>query len=269
MKCWHKSVTKFGYEINEDFAISNGKHKYIAISDGAGGGGVYAERWAKFLCEKLPHKAISEFNALDSWVDDIWEEFYNQHEEMAKTEGGMFLQKFYEEGSFATLAAMWIEGDKVHWISYGDSVVFVYNKTNKTLFSSITNLSEFNNPPFLISTSNPLNESGFKSGTLEIHDDDIMFCTSDALAHYILMMYQLDNMHIYKRDIIEAVESKTKNSNYIITAKEYIKNTNFNQILNEIIQSSRRINTFRKAMQTLSKNNLIAFDDYSISIMQI
>ena len=47
------------------------------------------------------------FEELDSWIEQIWEPFYNDCEESAKLEGGMLLDKFYDEGAFATLAAIW------------------------------------------------------------------------------------------------------------------------------------------------------------------
>ena len=37
---------------NEDAAISN--KEIIAVSDGAGGGGVFAEHWSKYLVDNLP-----------------------------------------------------------------------------------------------------------------------------------------------------------------------------------------------------------------------
>lgn len=267
MKVWNKSTTKFEYEINEDSAISNIKNKYVAVSDGAGGGGVYADRWSKYLCEKLPHDAIDNFKELDSWIDSIWEQFYNQHEEMAKQEGGLFLQKFYEEGAFATLAAVWIvNNDYAKWVTYGDSVVFVYNKINGTLFSSIANLSEFNKPPFLIGTNSPLIESGFKSGIIHIHSGDYVFCTSDALAHFILMLYQLSS-HDYDGSIQEAMSCQTRNSQLIRIAKE--SNMKFDKCINKLLQASLRKDSFNKYMSQLYNQGVVALDDYTISAIFI
>ena len=117
------SIAKFEKDItNEDAAIA--KDKVIAVSDGAGGGGVFAEIWSKYLVKHLPLEPIKDYESFDKWVDDIWEPFYNDCEEKAKAIGGMFLNKFYDEGSFATLVAVWKDGD---WIAYGDSVAFCYN----------------------------------------------------------------------------------------------------------------------------------------------
>ena len=118
------SISKFEEGvINEDAAKAT--KEWIAISDGAGGGGVFADRWSKYLVEHLPDEPITDYPTFDSWVDGIWEPFYNGCEEIAKQEGGMLLNKFYDEGSFATLIAIWNNG---RWISYGDSVGFCYYK---------------------------------------------------------------------------------------------------------------------------------------------
>ena len=50
-----RSVTLGKFEansINEDDAV--GRRNMIAVSDGAGGGGLFADRWSKYLLKKLP-----------------------------------------------------------------------------------------------------------------------------------------------------------------------------------------------------------------------
>ena len=46
--------------INEDFALAN--EHVLAISDGAGGGGIYADRWANYLVNNLPITPICSFD---------------------------------------------------------------------------------------------------------------------------------------------------------------------------------------------------------------
>ena len=41
---------------NEDAVIA--KDHLIAVSDGAGGGGVFADKWSKYLVDHLPDKPI-------------------------------------------------------------------------------------------------------------------------------------------------------------------------------------------------------------------
>ena len=51
------SISKFKENtINEDAVKAT--EKWIAVSDGAGGGGVFADRWSEYLVEHLPGKPI-------------------------------------------------------------------------------------------------------------------------------------------------------------------------------------------------------------------
>ena len=47
---------------------------YIALSDGAGGGGVLADRWARYLVEHTSQKPIDSFEAFSAWMDEILSE---------------------------------------------------------------------------------------------------------------------------------------------------------------------------------------------------
>ena len=172
--------------INEDAAQAT--PEWIAVSDGAGGGGVFADLWSKYLVEHIPDGPITDYQYFDAWIDGIWEPFYNECEGMAKNEGGMLLNKFYDEGSFATLVVVWKDG---RWMSYGDSVAFCYDRKYGVLKHSYGKIVDFNNPPYLINCKDPSDEKGFKSGQFEMKWDCIVFAASDALAHYIMMMYEV------------------------------------------------------------------------------
>ena len=69
--------------INEDAAIA--REEVIALSDGAGGGGVFADKWSKYLVEHLPVEPITDYESFDKWLDGIWEPFYNEWEAKAQT----------------------------------------------------------------------------------------------------------------------------------------------------------------------------------------
>jgi len=255
------SLAKFGEGmINEDAAIA--KKEVIAVSDGAGGGGVFADLWSNYLVEQLPDKPINNYKVFDKWIDKIWEPFYNSCEEKAILEGGMFLNKFYDEGSFATLVAVWNTG---HWISFGDSVAFCYDKVNGKLQHSFGRLVDFNNPPYLINCKDPLCEQGFKSGQFDIHPDKIIFAASDALAHYILMMYEVAHREEFESELQEAISAQTKDSNFIKTCMSQRK-VDFEDVIKKLPMSNTAGN-FRKHLESLRKKGLIAHDDYTIAIM--
>lgn len=258
---YSRSCHKFETEVlNEDAAIAC-KNR-IAVSDGAGGGGVFAERWSHYLLKNLSASPITTFKELDDWIDGIWEPFYNECEEDAKTRGGLFLEKFYDEGSFATLAAAWKTGERGwQWMAYGDSIVFCYHKEDGRLEYSPIRLADFDKPPYLISDKNPLKEESFHHGGFTTDDGDVVFIATDTLAHYILMMYELSHRDEYREEIDEALAARSKNSNFILAAMntEYA----FPNILGSLLD---RNSSFRWKLKKLERAGLLGHDDYSLTV---
>jgi len=256
------SVGKIGEDlVNEDAVVA--KESLIAVSDGAGGGGVFADLWSRYLVENLPDDPINDFPAFDKWIDSIWEPFYNECEEKAKVEGGMLLNKFYDEGSFATLVAVWKNGQ---WISYGDSVAFCYDKKTGELQHSFGQLSDFNNPPYLVNCKDSLNEQGFKSGQFDVHPDCVIFAASDALAHYILMMNELAHNDKYEEELQEALNAQTKNSNFIKAAM-HLRRIDFSKDVIQKLENCKFQNLLTSHIERLKRLGFIAHDDYSIAFM--
>ncbi len=256
------SISKFEEGIvNEDAAIA--KQNVIAVSDGAGGGGVFADKWSKYLVEHLPDEPITDYASFDKWIDGIWESFYIHYEDIAKQEGGMLLNKFYEEGSFATIVAVWKSGQ---WISYGDSVAFCYDKKTGEMQHTFGRLVDFNNPPYLVNCKDPTDEKGFKCGKFKMNADCIVFAASDALAHYIIMMYEASRKDDFADELKEAVNAQTKDSNFIKTAKT-IKKINFGDVVIKKLINCNNTYNLQRHIQNLRKNRLIAHDDYSFVIM--
>lgn len=255
------SLAKFEKGItNEDAAAV--RMGVITVSDGAGGGGVFADCWSRYLVERLPDEPIESFEAFDKWIDGIWEPFYNGCEEEAKKIGGLFLNKFYDEGSFATLVAVWESG---RWMSYGDSVAFCYNRRTGELQHSFTCLADFNRPPYLINCKDPLDENGFRSGKFNIDDDSFVFAVSDTLAHYILMMYEVAHRVKFGNELQEAINAETKNSNFIKAAMA-IPRIDFERDVVWKLQNCSQPFLMKNHIKGLRKKGLIGHDDYSIAM---
>lgn len=266
MKIHSISIAKpYQGQVNEDAVIA--KENLIAVSDGAGGGGIYAERWSKYLVDCLPCKPLRSFEELDAWIDGIWEPFYNECEELAKREGGLLLDKFYDEGSFATLAAIWIDGNKAHWMTYGDSVAFCYNPATEELSHSFTKLEDFNRPPYLLNYNNPLQQEGCKCGDFDIDDNNILFCATDAQAHYIIMMYELQHEEKFADEIKSAIEAGTKLSGLVITASS-LQRDFYKDVLLKLLHCKSKC-IFKSHIGRLLKDKLIALDDYSFAYCHI
>lgn len=256
------SIAKIGESlINEDAAKATGK--WISVSDGAGGGGVFADKWSQYLVDHLPDEPILNYRAFDQWIDGIWELFYNIYEEIAKEEGGMLLNKFYDEGSFATLVAVWKDGQ---WISYGDSVAFCYDKKTGELQHTFGRIVDFNNPPYLINCKDPSDEKGFKCGRFDINEDCVVFAASDALAHYILLMYEVAHKDVYAEELQQAIDAQTKNSNLIKTAMR-LRKVDFAKDVIQKLENCKHPQQLKAHVERLRRMGFIALDDYSLAIL--
>lgn len=253
---------------NEDaiLAFSTG----LAVSDGAGGGGLFAELWSNYLVSNIPNHPILTWEDLDNWLSAIWETYYNSCELKAKSMGGLALEKFYDEGSFATIAAVWLDKKKhyCHWMSYGDSVVFHYRTNRSTLECSITSLDSFNEPPHLINCKDAPNKEGFTSGVFKLHRDSVVFVCSDALSHYVLLMYYVENKRKYNDIIKRCINSHTKNSTIVKTAL-YSKCGTFKKTFLKLVSSSKNRANFRRHLSSLERKGLLSPDDYSFGYISL
>ena len=252
--------------VNEDAATA--RETVVAVSDGAGGGGVFADLWAQYLLDKLPSQPLRSFNELDSWIDGIWELFFNDREHYAKLQDdGMLLEKFYNEGSFATLAAIWPADGEMLWTTYGDTVAFHYDFATSVLTSSLFHLTDFALPPYLISCKDPLLPEGFNCGTFEKNDTSVYFVTSDSLAHYILAMYMAEHRDRFESELAAAAAAHHRNA---IPVREMLAlpKVNFEKRLKKLLNIKRSGN-FRQHIESLMAQHLIALDDYSIAAITL
>ena len=180
----------------------------------------------------------------------------------------MALDKFYDEGSFATLAAVWKQEDGTcRWMAYGDSVVFHYDFATKKLSHSFTSLADFDNPPFLINCKDELNPLGFGSGEFTLGKNSFVFVTSDALAHYIIMMYELSHKEIYMEEISRAQNELSKHSNVIkkvMAIGEFSFETMVIRKLRKVVYNEVML---RKWLKSLYNKDVLVMDDYSVAVM--
>lgn len=252
--------------INEDAVIA--RKNMIAVSDGAGGGGLFADRWSKYLLRNLPYKPITSAEQLDEWIGKIWEPYYNSAEESAKCLGGMALDKFYDEGSFATLAAVWKSSDtSCQWMTYGDSVVFHYDYATKELTHSFSSLADFNNPPYLINCKDELNLSGFRSGEFRLNKDSFVFVASDALSHYVMMMYEVARRKEYDVELDAAISAHSKNTNSLKKCLELPTFKFEKEVIDKLRKAVYDKSYYKKWLKKLYHKGLIALDDYSLAVM--
>ena len=269
MKTSCVSIGKFEQScINEDAVLA--RNNVIAVSDGAGGGGLFAERWSRYMLDHLPSTPICSAEELDHWIGQIWETFYNQCEADAKLLGSMSLEKFYDEGSFATLVAVWRTSETMcRWMSFGDSVAFCYDFDTHKLIHTFGSLGDFDNPPYLINCKDEINGKGFKSGEWNLNGHSAVFAASDSLAHYVLMMYEVSRNDTYAHELQEAEARHSKNENYIKMAQALPTVDFERKVLRRLLNCASHPTNFKRHLESLLRKGLLAVDDYSFAVLAI
>lgn len=265
---WTQSVAKFGEQApDEDFAYADGR--CIVLSDGAGGSGLFADRWSRYLVRHLDkEQPIVSFEQLDELLEAIWKPFYDAQEAEAKEGDAMLLNKFYSEGSFATLVAAWRGSDgSCRWMSYGDSVLFHYDRERGKLWHSFTKLADFENPPHLISCKDPLERDAFRSGTFEMNSGSVVFATSDALSHLILMIYMVSRREEYREEIEQIMSGTGSDRSFMEMALEIAPDFE-KELLDPLIRSVESPRSFEKQLRKWYEAGLLDLDDYTLALLR-
>ncbi len=185
---------------NEDtFVVEMHQNTVFAVSDGAGGSGIFARDWANTLLKNLPDKPFADIKALNEWIESFWEKFYLEKKQEIEHNTAQNLVdfvkiKFNEEGSFATLLAVWITENHIKTVAFGDSTLVVYYpNTKKCVFFPYTDVLDYENNPFLLNWHETANEKGFFAHTFDIdtnfHTPLHLYLVTDALAQYLHCAY--------------------------------------------------------------------------------
>ncbi len=259
----HFTTNKIGdSSTNEDAVIST--PNIIAVSDGAGGCGIFAERWSKYLLDNIPSCGFDSFDIFNQWTESIWQLFYDSIDAQLKDYDNFVGNKFNKEGSFATLAAVWIEGDKAKYCCYGDSAIFVFDRVGKSMqFMSLEDVMQYDKNPYLINWKDLPTESAFRCGEVEIGENSMIFVASDALSALLTMAYYTQ----YDSSRLEAcLQSDGKLKVVAESVKEYMEGRDFYEDLLLPISKCGNNREFRAAITNLHKEGVILDDDFSIAI---
>lgn len=99
-----------------------------------------------------------------------------------------------------------------------------------------------------------------------IDDASIVFAASDALSHYVLMMYELSKSEEFESELMELRMKRTSNSQLLQMAeKEALKF--YDDVLNPLLRSVDSEADFKELMEPLCVKKLIDTDDYTLAIL--
>lgn len=148
-------------------------------------------------------------------------------------------------------------------MAYGDSVVFHYSFQTGVLEHSFTKLADFSNPPRLVSCKDPLEEDGFRNGEFVLDDSSVVFAASDALSHYILMMYELAHCKEFGEELAEEYLKQSGNSQLQKTAGT-MKFDFEKDVLQSLLDATSSSSRFELCLKEQNPKGVVDLDDFTL-----
>lgn len=262
-----QSTAKPGETANEDAVRSTGR--LLAVADGAGGTGIYAGEWARYLVACLPEQPITDFDGLDAWLAGIWQPFFDRYREQpAPLE---VLAKFMEEGSAAALAAIWLPenpGEPATALAFGDSVALCYDPQQHTLSGTHPDLAVFAESPVLLNWKTEPRPEGLSIRTLPAHPEAVLLVCSDALAQYLLGTFALQHDDAESRAALARLRQQPHRlAAYLekLTDAGFAEKDWYAEVLHPLLDAAQDPALFRSHLYERCSAGWLLPDDYSLA----
>ena len=124
-------------------------------------------------------------------------------------------------------------------------------------------MSDFSNPPRLVSCKDPLEEEGFRCGDFDLDESSVVFAASDALSHYIMMMYELTKIKEYGEELAEEYLKVSGNSQLLKTA-ETMKFDFWKDVLQSLLDATSSNSRFELYLKELNLKGILDMDDFTL-----
>lgn len=163
----------------------------IAVSDGAGGAGIYCKSWAEHLVKNQPNNPFVDEVTASEWFLKNSESFYKENIETINKMDSFILEKFIKEGSYATLVFVWWNKltNILYYSGVGDTTLFVFRKNNTEykpiLITPIDEQNSLDDFPKLLNWNKEINFD-LTTKEIELRIDDIILICTDSIARWII-----------------------------------------------------------------------------------
>lgn len=264
-----RSIPKPLQDKSEDAFIL--KENCWAVADGAGGVGIFAAEWAKYLLEKLPEQPFAEAKGMIDWANENWEEFYQNIDNQPLAIE--VKSKFIEEGSLATLIAAYYDGKILKAICYGDAALLLYDTKKKTLGALPSELSTYVKNPFLINWKEEILAEGIVMQDFKWKKQEQLLLCSDALAQYLLLSFAcLTPKSDWEAQLFELTKTHQHHRifQFVEKMEQYFdKNVDFHQaVWLPLCEAMQDETSFQQHIYQLCEEGLIPNDDYTAILIK-
>jgi hypothetical protein len=261
---------------NEDALVvkeSNDFH-LLSLSDGAGGAGIFCKDWALFLAEQQPVAPFCSDLQASEWFLKLSKLFYEKQIKKIDTSDDFVREKFYEDGSYATLLYCWVskKENTLYYTGTGDTTLFIFSKNGKEFIPQviypINTQNKLNDSPKLLNWNKELkysllsNSASFKNGDIAI------MCTDGLARRIIYQLYILDQQNT--ENLLGPSISASKDLDlleFIRTGFDFKTVANFLRYWEKLIVKDR--NQFKQELMKLIERNELEKDDYSIIFINL
>ncbi|NQX38836.1 Serine/threonine protein phosphatase PrpC [Pedobacter steynii] len=167
-----------------------------AISDGAGGAGIFCGDWARHLVNNQPDKPFLSKDKAEEWFLGVSKNFYDSKVTQLDASDAFIVEKFHNDGSYATLVLIWwdtLRAELYYW-GHGDSTLFLFEKNGDRsipkLIFPIGEQSSLNDPPKLFNWNKKLDQR-IQVEKKILKSDDQLILTTDSISRWLILQLML------------------------------------------------------------------------------
>lgn len=272
----HNFIDKDSKDENEDAIayIKDPLFDKIAVSDGAGGAGIYCKAWANHLVQNQPDKPFDSKTNAEEWFLSISESFYKENIESINKMDPFILEKFIKEGSYATLFFAWWnkETNVFHYVGIGDTTLFVFSKENEIfktiLITPINEQNSLDDFPKLLNWNKELNYD-MSISEIKLKPDDILIISTDSITRWIIyhlmVIETFETQKILGESIVKSIDSNKLQN---------IKLSNpFKDLSDMLLKIENTVNKsetfFKNELEKRINGNVLEKDDFTIFFKRI
>jgi hypothetical protein len=264
MKFYAQSIAKWDEHENEDQWKYHPETQSFVLADGAGGIGIFSKQWAEKLTQSL--RTIDNPEDFLQKIYQLKIEFYKQQEEFLEANPQYFAEKFFEEGSAATLLLAQITNDKIKLFAYGDSGLFIFNPHTNHVKTNLKT-EHFTDYPTLINCKDPyIKKECIFFDTHCSNEGDLLILGSDALAKYLYLIYLFESKN---KEILENIKNTQTFISEIIHRMQQKQLPSFSEAIQHFQGALQTEENFTMYCKQLYDEGFIEYDDYTLIIVEI
>lgn len=102
---------------------------------------------------------------------------------------------------------------------------------------------------------------------MQLDEQSIVFAASDALSHFILMMYQVSRWDSYRAELDALVASHSSDS-HLLQLAQATSYRFYEDIIEPLMQAASSDSAFASLMKKWHELGLLELDDYSVVFLR-